>query len=199
MAFAEIISGAALGLSAAVIPGPLFALIVSETLRHGRNTGFKVSIAPLLTDAPIMLLSIFLLSRIASSSMILGLISVFGALFMIYLAYKNFTIKKVKIERSGNKNSLLKGIITNFLNPNPYIFWMTVGAPLVLYSASPLGFVLSLYSVFILANFAICIAVSKTKLVLNSRMYLYAIKLLGVVLLYFAYILLFSKGFQFLS
>jgi threonine/homoserine/homoserine lactone efflux protein len=47
-----VLSGAALGLSAGVTPGPLLALVIAQTLTHGPREGGKVALAPLLTDAP---------------------------------------------------------------------------------------------------------------------------------------------------
>ena len=37
-------------------------------------------------------------------------------------------------EKSNRKvrASLAKGVSLNFLNPNPYLFWLTIGTPLLL-------------------------------------------------------------------
>lgn len=35
---------------AAIIPGPLMALMIGETVKHGKVAGMKIGIAPLLTD-----------------------------------------------------------------------------------------------------------------------------------------------------
>lgn len=42
--------GAVLGLSSGLSPGPLLALVISETLRHGVKAGVKVALAPIITD-----------------------------------------------------------------------------------------------------------------------------------------------------
>lgn len=44
--------GIALGLSAGLSPGPLQAIVISETLLKGKKEGIKVALAPLLTDLP---------------------------------------------------------------------------------------------------------------------------------------------------
>jgi len=61
-----------LGLSAGFSPGPLLALVVSQTLQYGTMEGIKVAIAPLLTDCPIILVSLFVLARVANSPAVLG-------------------------------------------------------------------------------------------------------------------------------
>ncbi|MFA6111330.1 MAG: hypothetical protein WDA75_21445 [Candidatus Latescibacterota bacterium] len=43
---ASLPAGLLLGLSAGVAPGPLTALILSETLRHGRAAGLRLALVP---------------------------------------------------------------------------------------------------------------------------------------------------------
>ena len=71
-------AGTLLGLAAGFAPGPLLVLVVSETLRHGIKAGLKVSIAPLITDVPIIFISLIVLNRLAQFKSILGCISIFG-------------------------------------------------------------------------------------------------------------------------
>ena len=56
--------GTVLGLAAGFSPGPLTFLIISETLRHGLRAGMKVSLAPVVTDLPIIVLAVLLLDRL---------------------------------------------------------------------------------------------------------------------------------------
>ena len=46
--------GVVFGLAAGLMPGPLLALVIQQTLRHGPGEGIKVAAAPLLTDLPIV-------------------------------------------------------------------------------------------------------------------------------------------------
>ncbi len=57
---ALIVTAAFLGLSGGLTPGPLLTLVVSETLKYGTQAGIKVSLAPLLTDTPIILAVLWL-------------------------------------------------------------------------------------------------------------------------------------------
>ena len=54
---AVLLTGAVLGFSAGVAPGPLLVFVISETLRFGVRSGFKVAAAPLITDPPIIVLT----------------------------------------------------------------------------------------------------------------------------------------------
>ena len=60
-----LIAGITLGMYAAFSPGPLFVLLISQTLKHGYNEGVKVAFAPLITDLPIIIASLLFLSLIA--------------------------------------------------------------------------------------------------------------------------------------
>lgn len=58
-------TGTLLGLAAGFSPGPLLVLVISETLRHSVKEGVKVSIAPIITDTPILLVALFVLTQLS--------------------------------------------------------------------------------------------------------------------------------------
>ena len=45
-----LVNGLALGLYAGISPGPLLSLIIAESLRGGWPAGFRIALAPLVTD-----------------------------------------------------------------------------------------------------------------------------------------------------
>ncbi|OGT32916.1 MAG: hypothetical protein A2W28_01290 [Gammaproteobacteria bacterium RBG_16_51_14] len=59
-----LVTGAVLGISAGLAPGPLLALVVTETLKHGIRTGVRVALVPVCTDLPIIFLIPGLIFRI---------------------------------------------------------------------------------------------------------------------------------------
>ena len=123
-------AGIVLGLSAGFSPGPLTTLVISQALQYGVKEGLKVAVVPVITDLPIIALSVFVLSRLSESQGVLGSISVFGGLFLVYLAYLSFRTTKVELDIQGvEPRSLGKGTMVNFFSPNPYLFWISVGAP----------------------------------------------------------------------
>ena len=197
-------SGALLGLAAGVLPGPMLTLVISETLHHGKKEGIMVACVPVITDAPIILVSVFVLAKLSGSDVILGIISILGALFVCYLAYESISLKGIEADsNSVEARSLRKGIITNFLNPHPYVFWMTIGAPLVLkaYKASPFVAVLYLAGFYIFlvgSKIVIALLVDRSKGVLQGRGYIYLIRALGVALLFFS-VMFIKDGLEFLG
>lgn len=192
MMFPFLTSGILFGLVAGISPGPVLTLVISETLRHDRKAGIRVAIVPIITDMPIVLLSVFILARLSSYNLFLGTLSILGALFIGYLAYESITVKGVELNPGEAKvRSLRKGIIANSLNPYPYLFWISVGAPTTLraYSVNLLSavlFVLGFYICLVGSKITVAVIVDKSKTFLTSNIYIYIIRILGLVLLIFA-------------
>jgi threonine/homoserine/homoserine lactone efflux protein len=196
-------AGVALGLYAGFSPGPLIALVISQTIKHGPKEGVKVAIAPLITDFPILLISTFLLYRLSNYRMILGVVSVLGALFLVYLAYTSLRTRGVEVNMDEEvPQSFIKGAMVNALSPNPYLFWITIGAPMIIkgfaesYIASYL-FVGSFLGCLVGSKCFLAVIAGKSKHFLTGRAYLYIMRTLGVVLLVFAFIL-FRDGLRLL-
>ena len=82
-------AGLLLGLSAGLAPGPLLALVITQTMRGGARAGVIVAVAPLLTDVPIVGICLVLVGVIAGtgSAAALGAISLVGGLFVAWLAF----------------------------------------------------------------------------------------------------------------
>lgn len=201
---ASLSAGMALGLYAGFSPGPLIALVISQTIKHGPKEGVKVAFAPLITDFPILLISTFLLIRLSNYGMILGVVSVLGALFLIYLAYTSFRTRGVEVNMDEEvPHSFIKGAMVNALSPNPYVFWITIGAPIILkgfaesYIVSLL-FVGSFLGCLVGSKCFVAIIAGKSKHFLTGRAYFYIMRTLGVVLLVFA-VILFRDGLRLLK
>lgn len=197
LGFSFLFSGVIFGLSAGLSPGPLLTLVISETLKHDVKEGIKVSIAPVLTDFPIVIFTILILSRLSNMLALLGVVSLLGSAFLVYLGYEGISFKGVDIDVAQTKpQSIRKGVIANFLNPAPYLFWFTIGAPLVLkgfrigiFPAS--AFILGFYVFLVGSKVLVAVVVGKSRFFLKSRNYIYTIRLLGIILLVFA--VLFAK------
>lgn len=127
-------SGSALGLSAAITPGPLLALVLAQTLAHGPREGAKVALAPLITDTPIILAALLLADYTAGHTPALLGITLAGCLFLLWSAWGCLRWRQdlAPAALCSNPGSIKKGVLANLLNPAPYLFWMTVGAPMLI-------------------------------------------------------------------
>jgi threonine/homoserine/homoserine lactone efflux protein len=186
--------GMVLGLAAGLSPGPLITLVVSETLKKGRKEGIEVAVSPLISELPIVLFVLVILSSVARNGIPLGIISLLGACFLTYLGLTNLKAN-VKASRNhfGEGSSLLRGITTNLLNPNAYTFWLTVGGPRILESAhvhvsTAILFVLGFYMMLVGSKTAVAITVDKSKTLIEGRYYACIIRVLGILLIVFALI-----------
>lgn len=187
------LSGLLLGLSAALTPGPLFLLVVSQSLRRGLRAGMQVALAPLLTDLPIFLASLWLARSLNQQPGWLALINLAGGLFLLYLAWETFRSRPAA--EPGRATALppwLQGVVTNGLNPHPYLFWLTVGGPLTLqgFAASPaagLGFIGALYLALVGIKLLLAWAAARGRQVLlDQPAFHWLLRGLGAALLAYA-------------
>lgn len=188
--------GAVFGLAAGISPGPLLTLVISETLRHNKREGIKIAVAPLITDIPIVLLTIFILSKMLHSDIVLGFISILGGIFIAYLGIDSIRSKGIETDVQDLKlKSIRKGIIVNILSPHPYIFWLMVGAPITLkaYQASPLAafaFIITFYVLLVGSKISIALVVDRSRAFLKNKVFIWTLRILGLVLFIFAIILI---------
>lgn len=188
-------AGITLGISAGFSPGPLLALVVSQTIRHGVREGAKVAFAPVITDFPIIFVSTLLLKNLSGYGAILGLASVVGGLFLAYLGYENLRTVGMEVTlEEGDPRSFLKGAVVNALNPHPYVFWMTVGGPLILRGAkenplSPVLFIASFLGCLVGSKMMLAVVVGKSRHFLTGKPYIYIMRVLGIALLLLATVL----------
>jgi len=196
--------GTVLGLSAGFAPGPLLTLVISETLQHDIKSGIKVALAPIITDLPIIILTLFILSKLSNFHNILGLISLTGGLFILFMGYKSLRTKGVKINLDGIKpKSLIKGVLANALSPHPYLFWFSVGAPIMTKAmlqniSAPLAFIISFYTFLVGSKIVLAILIGKSKSLLSGNVYIFTMRFLGLVLCVLA-IVLFRDGLKLLA
>jgi len=191
--------GTLMGLSAGLAPGPLLTLVISETLQRDVGAGMRVALAPIITDLPIIVFTLYVLSNISKFHGVLGVISIFGGCFVAYMAYDNIRCRGVRLDFEEVRfNSLTKGVLTNILSPHPYLFWLGIGAPIMNRAMgqdilAAISFIFGFYVVLVGSKITLAIMVGKSKTFLCGRAYVYAMRLTGVLLLFLA-IMLFRDG-----
>jgi threonine/homoserine/homoserine lactone efflux protein len=197
-------TGTLLGLAAGFAPGPLLVLVISETLRHNIKEGIKVSLAPVITDLPILLVALFVLTRLSNFNLLIGMISILGGLFVLYLAYESLRTKGVELDlEEQTSNAFKKGVITNVLNPHPYVFYMTVGAPITFKALeqnvfSAIAFLGSFIFLLVASKVVLAFIVGKSRTFLKGKAYISIMRILGLLLILFS-IFLFRDGLKLLS
>ena len=161
MLMATILPAMAFGVGAAVIPGPLLAYLISTILTRGGRIALLVVLAPLLTDAPIILLMTFVLGQLPPAA--LQAIQLAGGCLLLSMAWgaarrldrgSHFTLNADVGAAQSGWRVLLTAIAMNLLSPGPWLFWATVNGPLLLAALAEshwlaLAFLLAFYGVFL--------------------------------------------------
>ena len=190
-----LILGSLLGLTAGISPGPLLTLVLTQTLKHNKTEGIKIAISPLITDLPIIVLTLLVFYKLDQFNTILAVIAFIGGIFLAYLGYTSFMTKGLAVNNPNpNAASVKKGIFANMLNPHPYVFWATIGTPYVFKAfdislLTVILFFISFYMLLIGSKVALALIVSRSKKRINQKAYIIIMKVLGVIL--FAFSLLF--------
>jgi threonine/homoserine/homoserine lactone efflux protein len=194
-------SGVLLGFSAGLAPGPMLALVLTQTLRHGSREGCKIALTPLVTDAPIILVALALAAKLAELRPLLGIVSIAGAVFVLYLAWESVRPVRQAAEASAERpRSWFKGIVTNLLNPHPWLFWLTVGAAILAQAQAQswlvtAAFLFGFYLLLVGSKVMVALLAGRSRNLLAGRPYRVAMRVLAVLLALFA-LLLFREGLK---
>jgi threonine/homoserine/homoserine lactone efflux protein len=208
---AALLLGISYGFAAGISPGPLLGLVLSQTLQRGWRAGMIISFAPLFSDAPVILLAVLLLSRLPASAF--GWLGIIGGLFVLYLGAETIystwrrrdahniqdTTQLARFEKGSVPAILGRAVLTNLLNPHPYLFWATVGAQLLLRIARQNGwgdaltFLLAFYALLVGSKLFIVLLAGRSRMWLQGRAYQIVLTASGILLCGLG-ILLISEG-----
>jgi threonine/homoserine/homoserine lactone efflux protein len=181
-----------LGVSGGLTPGPLLTFVIAQTLRHGAAEGTKVAFVPIVTDSPLIVIGLIALPHLAHLGPLLGALSLIGSAFLIYLAWQTWRVKAVDAAHADEApRSIRRGILVNLTNPNPYLFWFTVGVPTLVKAAqhgwtAAAAFVAIFFVLLIGCQVLLAVLVARSREHVAGRWYAYAMRGLAVMLLVFA-------------
>ena len=183
--------------SGALAPGPLFIATVSHGAKHGVKTGLLFSIGHTLVEFSLVLVLAFGLLTLTNEPMIKTIIGLSGGIVLIVFGL--FQLRAIFFKASDKKTEknlsfphlFLIGIAFTGLNPYFILWWMTVGAQLILISlafASFLG-VIFMYLCHVWMDYVWLISIAhfskKGKNILGMKWYRYLIGIFGGFLIFF--------------
>jgi len=174
---AFLIRGLVLGLPAAAQPGPFQAYLLSQTMKNGWRRTLPAALAPLLSDGPIIVLVVLVLTQLPA--WFLRGVQIAGGGFILFLAWRAWhafrkaNFEEPELSEEVAQQSVVEAAIMNALNPNPYIFWGLAAGPILLQAwreAPSLGlsFLIGFYGMLI-GGFALQIVLFGTARRLGPR------------------------------
>lgn len=195
-----LMAGLTLGFSAGISPGPLMTLVITTTLERGYRAGLRVAVAPLITDAPIILLTSLLFSTMPP--IIERALGVVGGLFVIYLGVETLrSARHARLIAGGGRapatQDFWRGAMVNALSPHPWLFWIAVGSPLLVTfwrQSVWLGaaFLLGFYALLVGSKIGLALLVAGGRRYLTDVWYRRVLLASGLLLIGFGLLLLWT-------
>ena len=150
--------GITFAFAAGVQPGPLQSYIIAQTIEKGWRRTLPAALSPLISDGPILILVLSILSTVPDSFIIF--LRIAGGLFLLYLgvnaynSWRHFDPDK-EIESDSEQKTLMSAVVVNILNPNPYLGWSLVMGPIFLEAwdksaGSGIAMLIAFYSTLVL-------------------------------------------------
>ncbi len=148
-----------------------------------------MAFAPIISDVPVVLLCLFVVSEISGLGPVLAWLSILGGIFVGYLGYESLraSVLNLGTERVAPR-SLSKAVLINLLNPHVYLFWTMVGAPTLLKGfhrgdGSAFAFAAGFYTCLVGSKILVAYFVSRSRNALAGRGYKLTMRILGTLLL----------------
>src|SRR5687767_1868772 len=117
--------GFGLGLSLAIPPGPVNALVVREASRHGALGGIRAGLPAPTLDTAYMLLVVFGLPQLVDLDAAKPWLATVGAALMLYLAWDTARVRPLAAAAPAKAVALWAVTLTN---PFQYAWWLSAGA-----------------------------------------------------------------------
>lgn len=192
---ASALAGLLLALIEGIKPGPLLTMVIRETLSGDLRSGLWTATAPIFTDGPLIIVSFFFASLIADNPGVLIVISILGAAFMFKMGVECFKIEPPSIamilEPLSSRKAFGRGILTNLLNPNVYVFWFLIGGPIMAASVeaeplAPIAYATSFILCIIFVKCAVAFAIYRLRDGMPIHFYKAVLNICGFAMILFA-------------
>lgn len=172
------------GLSGAMMPGPLLAVSVSEAARRGARAGPLLVLGHAIVELLLVVALVWGLSEVLGQSLVAGIIGVVGGLFLLGMAFvllrqARRAVAPLEVTPQPARQVrwlIAAGAVLSVANPFWLIWWATVGTTWVLWSlaAGAIG-VVAFYLGHILSDLGwysmVSLVVARGKRLMGLRAY----------------------------
>ncbi len=184
--------GFSVGLTGALLPGPMLFATIETSLKQGWTSGPKVVFGHAVIEIALFIIIASGLSSFKTQKTILWISIIGGAVLIIFGI---LTIKEAKHASLTGGNTIFKspiaaGFITSIFHPYFWLWWLTIGAGLIL-----MGLEISLIAaiIFLVGHFAadlswytlVSTTVSQGKSLMSQTTYQHILICCGIFLIIF--------------
>lgn len=182
-----LVVGLGLGLAAGIAPGPLHLLVLTSSMQRGFAAGWRVAIAPLLTDLPVVAAGVLAVGAMPDG--VVRAMAFGGGVFVVYLGVDALRWRSDDEDfAAGPSADLRRGFIANILSPHPWLFWLGVGSPLLrsAWQESTLSaalFLVGFYALLVGTKVVLALVASRGQRFVDAAWYRRLIRLAAVALM----------------
>ncbi len=124
------------------MPGPLLAVDIAETPRHGWQAGPILSVGHAIAEIGVVIVLSLGVAALATSTLAAGIIGVVGGIALVLMGgsmgweilRNRVSYEIVRSEKSSHHRLTGKGITATLSNPYWFVWWATTGLVLLLQS-----------------------------------------------------------------
>lgn len=133
-------SSLVIGLSGALMPGPMLSVTVTESYKKGFWAGPLIVVGHAIPELVLAVLFTFGLNRVLDNKSLVGVIGIVGGGFLLFLAVKIYLDVRRGIELDLESKQevgwgpVVAGIWVSVSNPGWIVWWATIGARYILLS-----------------------------------------------------------------
>ncbi len=189
------ISSFIIGLSGALMPGPVLTLAISETTRRGFWAGPLIVLGHAILEITLLVLLILGFADLIRKPGLLGVVGIAGGAVLLWMSFDMLRgIRHLRLDLSGGKSAwggpVTAGVLTSLANPYWIIWWATIGLGYVIISMQ-FGFigVAVFFTGHILSDLvwysAVSLFVSRGRRYISDRIYRGIIGACAVLLIFF--------------
>lgn len=190
------VSSFVVGLSGALMPGPVLTVTIAEATRRGFWAGPLIVLGHGIIEFALFVALVLGLGAFLENDLVFGIVGVGGAIVLMGMGAdmlwgtKTATLK-LELSEGERSRPVMAGLLTSISNPYFIIWWATLG---LLYIAQSQQYGIaglsSFYSGHIMADvvwyFSVAAAITMGKKIMNDRMYQMIIGLCGTFLVLLA-------------
>ncbi|MGC9517288.1 MAG: LysE family transporter [Methanomicrobiales archaeon] len=188
-----VITSFLVGLSGAIVPGPMLTVTISDSLKKGYKAGPLVVSGHIIAEIMLIILIISGMRWLIESSTAALIIGTVGGTVLILMGYNLLDTQKDDYKTGGElkdgQNSVTHGIITSISNPYFYLWWATIGFAFMFKGLQIagiigfLGFFLGHWSADLSWYSMISVFTSKGSRIMNKNTYMLIMKICGIFLI----------------